>query len=145
MKITDTVAQVLKYKTFNKILPIAPEQSVHEALALMAEYKGRIDVAALRASGSPILLTSPYERALGLELLRFGEALDLAVEDYRPNQLTSYLFDLANRYATFYEHCHVLGAESDDLRNSRLLLCDLTARTLRLGLELLGIEVVDKM
>jgi arginyl-tRNA synthetase len=107
--------------------------------------KGRVDVAALRASGAPIHLTSPYERALGLELLRFGEALDLAVEDYRPNQLTGYLFDLANRYASFYEHCHVLNAETDDLRNSRLLLCDLTARTLRLGLELLGIQVVDKM
>jgi arginyl-tRNA synthetase len=107
--------------------------------------KGRIDVAALRASGSPILLTSPYERALGLELLRFGEALDLALEDYRPNQLTSYLFDLANRYASFYEHCHVLNAETEELRASRLLLCDLTARTLRQGLELLGIQVVDKM
>jgi arginyl-tRNA synthetase len=107
--------------------------------------KGRVDVAALRASAPPILLTSPYERALGLELLRFGEALDLALEDYRPNQLTSYLFDLANRYASFYEHCHVLNAETEDLRNSRLLLCDLTARTLRQGLELLGIQVVDKM
>ena len=107
--------------------------------------KGRIDLSALRASGAPILLTSPYERALGLELLRFGEALDLAVEDYRPNQLTSYLFDLANRYASFYEHCHVLGAETEELRASRLLLCDLTARTLRQGLELLGIQVVDKM
>jgi arginyl-tRNA synthetase len=107
--------------------------------------KGRVDVAALRASAPPILLTSPYERALGLELLRFGEALDLAVEDYRPNQLTSYLFDLANRYASFYEHCHVLNAETEELRNSRMLLCDLTARTLRLGLELLGIQVVDKM
>ncbi len=130
--------------------------------------KGRIDVAALRASAPPagrrgdagtrgrgdaalpessppILLTSPYERALGLELLRFGEALDLALEDYRPNQLTAYLFDLANRYASFYEHCHVLNAETEEWRNSRLLLCDLTARTLRQGLELLGIQVVDKM
>ena len=107
--------------------------------------KGHIDVDALRQSPSPIQLTSPQERALGLELLRFGEALDLAVEDYRPNQLTSYLFDLANRYATFYEHCHVLNAEPEELRTSRLLLCDLTARTLRQGLELLGIQVVDKM
>jgi arginyl-tRNA synthetase len=107
--------------------------------------KGRIDVEALRASAPPILLTSPFERALGLELLRFGEALDLALEDYRPNQLTSYLFDLANRYASFYEHCHVLNAESEALRSSRLVLCDLTARTLRQGLELLGIEVVEKM
>ena len=107
--------------------------------------KGHVDVDALRQSPPPIQLTSPHERALGLELLRFGEALDLAVEDYRPNQLTSYLFDLANRYGTFYEHCHVLNAESEELRTSRLLLCDLTARTLRQGLELLGIQVVDKM
>ena len=92
-----------------------------------------------------ILLDSPAERALGLELLRFGEALELAVADYRPNQLTSYLFDLANRYSTFFEQCHVIRAESPQLQQSRLLLCDLTARTIRKGLELLGIDVVEKM
>ena len=107
--------------------------------------KGRIHVDALRISPPPILLTSPHERALGVALLRFSEALDLALEDYRPNQLTGYLFDLANRYATFYEHCHVLSAETEELHASRLVLCDLTARTLRQGLELLGIQVVDKM
>ena len=90
-------------------------------------------------------LDSPAERALGLELLRFSEALDLTVADYRPNQLTAYLFDLANRYSTFFEQCHVLRAESDELRQSRLLLCDLTARTIQKGLELLGIKVVEKM
>ncbi len=107
--------------------------------------KGNVDVEALRASGAPILLGTPAERALGLELLRFGEALDLVVEDYRPNQLTSYLFDLANCYSTFFEKCPVLRAETAELRQSRLLLCDLTARTIRQGLELLGIDVVDKM
>ncbi|MFH1924127.1 MAG: arginine--tRNA ligase, partial [Planctomycetota bacterium] len=107
--------------------------------------RGGVDVDSLRASGTPILLDSPAERALGLELLRFGEALDLVVADYRPNQLTGYLFDLANRYSSFYEQCPVLKAESEAVRNSRLLLCDLTARTLRKGLKLLGIKVVDKM
>ncbi|OHB84101.1 MAG: arginine--tRNA ligase [Planctomycetes bacterium RBG_16_64_12] len=107
--------------------------------------RGNVDVESLRASGTPILLDSPAERALGLELLRFGEALDLVVADYRPNQLTGYLFNLANRYSTFYEQCPVLKAETEAARNSRLLLCDLTARTLRQGLELLGIKVVDKM
>ena len=107
--------------------------------------KGNVDVDALRASGAPILLGSPAERALGLELLRFSEALDLTVADYRPNQLTAYLFDLANRYSTFFEQCHVLRAETDQLRQSRLLLCDLTARTIQKGLELLGIKVVEKM
>ena len=107
--------------------------------------KGNVDVDALRASGAPILLDSPAERALALELLRFSEALDLAVADYRPNQLTAYLFDLANRYSTFFEQCPVLRAESEPLRQSRLLLCDLTARTIQKGLELLGIRVVEKM
>jgi len=107
--------------------------------------RGNVDVEALRVSGSPILLDSPAERALALELLQFPEALDQTVADYRPNQLTSYLFDLANRYSTFFEQCHVLRAESDELRQSRLLLCDLTARTIQKGLELLGIEVVEKM
>jgi arginyl-tRNA synthetase len=107
--------------------------------------KGGVEVESLRAGGLPILLESPAERALGLELLRFAEALDLAVLDYRPNQLTSYLFELAECYSTFYESCPVLKAKSDALRQSRLLLCDLTARTIQKGLELLGIEVVEKM
>jgi arginyl-tRNA synthetase len=107
--------------------------------------RGNVDVAALRASQAPILLNSPAERLLALELICFSEALDLTVSDYRPNQLTAYLFDLANRYSTFFEQCHVLRAESEELRQSRLLLCDLTARTIEKGLELLGIQVVEKM
>ena len=107
--------------------------------------RGKIDIEALRGSAPPILLASPAERALALELTRFSEALDLALADYRPNQLTAYLFDLANRYSTFFEQCHVLQAESEELHRSRLLLCDLTARTIRTGLELLGIQVVEKM
>ncbi len=107
--------------------------------------KGSADVEALRTSGTPILLDSPAERALGLQLLRMAEALDLAVLDYRPNQLTNYLFELADCYSTFYESCPVLKAETDAVRQSRLLLCDLTARTICKGLELLGIDVVERM
>ena len=107
--------------------------------------KGGVDVEALRAAGAPIRLDTPAERALALELLCFAEAIDLAVSDYRPNCLTSYLFDLANRFSTFYDSCPVLTAASESLRASRLLLCDLTARTLRQGLELLGIKVVERM
>jgi arginyl-tRNA synthetase len=107
--------------------------------------KGNVDVAALHSTGAPIFLDSSAERALGLELIRFSEALDLTVSDYRPNQLTAYLYDLANRYSTFFEQCHVLRAESESLRQSRLLLCDLTARTIQKGLELLGIQVVERM
>jgi arginyl-tRNA synthetase len=92
-----------------------------------------------------ILLSTPQERALALSLLQFSEALDRVVADYRPNHLTAYLFELATRYSDFFENCPVLRAETDELRNSRLLICDLTARTLKLGLNLLGIDVVERM
>jgi arginyl-tRNA synthetase len=107
--------------------------------------RGGIEIEAIRQQRPPIVLERPAERALGLELLRFSEALDFAVADYRPNLLTSYLFDLANRFSTFFEECPVLKAETPELRDSRLLLCDLTARTIKQGLELLGIPVVGKM
>jgi arginyl-tRNA synthetase len=107
--------------------------------------RGNIDADALRNAGAAVRLDAPAERALALELLGFAEALDVTAADYRPNQLTAYLFEAANRYSTFFEQCHVLRAESEELRQSRLLLCDLTARTIRQGLELLGIQVVEKM
>ncbi|HEV3415380.1 MAG TPA: arginine--tRNA ligase, partial [Pirellulales bacterium] len=98
-----------------------------------------------KVGSSELKLEHSAERALGLELLRFSEALAAVVSDYRPNHLTNYLFALANCYSTFYEQCPVLKADTPAQRASRLVLCDLTARTLRQGLELLGIEVVDKM
>jgi len=107
--------------------------------------KGGVDAAALDAKGAALLLETPEERALGLQLLRLSEALDQVLADYRPNQLTAYLFDLAGRFTAFYEKHPVLKAEPDSLRQSRLLLCDLTARTIRQGLALLGIDVVEQM
>lgn len=99
----------------------------------------------VRQSTGRITLSTLPERDLGLELLRFPEAIDLALEDFRPNQLTNYLFELATKYSTFYENCPVLQAPSPELRQSRLLLCDLTARVIQKGLELLGIGVVERM
>jgi arginyl-tRNA synthetase len=107
--------------------------------------RGGVDVVALRKSGARIALGTPAERALGVALLRFEEAIELSLIDFRPNLLTSYLFDLANAYSTFFEQCPVLKAPSDDVKNSRLLLCDLTARTIQKGLSLLGIDVVEQM
>jgi len=107
--------------------------------------KGGVNVETVQQLGGRIILKHPAERALGREIVRFPEAIDLVVEDYRPNQLTAYLFGLANRFSTFYENCPVLQAENAEERQSRLLLCDLTARVIRQGLELLGIEVVNKM
>jgi arginyl-tRNA synthetase len=108
-------------------------------------HKGGIDPAALRAAGGTVQVREPAERALALALLRFPEALEAVVADYRPNQLTAYLFDLANQYSTFYENCPVLKAPDEATRASRLVLCDLVARTIEQGLALLGIGVVEKM
>ncbi|MDO5579728.1 MAG: arginine--tRNA ligase [Planctomycetia bacterium] len=94
---------------------------------------------------SLIKLNEPEERNLALELLKFSDALDSVIRDYRPNQLTSYLYDLANRYSSFFEKCPVLRAEDDEIKRSRLLLCELTARTIGKGLDLLGIQTVDRM
>jgi arginyl-tRNA synthetase len=107
--------------------------------------KGEVDISQLRKSGGTILLGTPSERALGMALLQFSEAVDRVVSDYRPNHLTTYLFELASRYSEFFENCPVLKAENDLLRVSRLLLCDLAARTIKMGLTLLGIDIVERM
>ena len=86
--------------------------------------KGNVDAQALRSSGAAIIFTPPDKKAqrersgLPWRLLRFAEALDLAAADYRPNQLTAYLFELANCYSTFFERCHVLRAETEPLRKA---------------------------
>ncbi|HEX4148039.1 MAG TPA: arginine--tRNA ligase, partial [Pirellulales bacterium] len=107
--------------------------------------RGQVDVEVLRRSGAQIRLGAPAEQALARQLLRFEEALAAAVADYRPNQLTNYLFELGNAYSTFFDQCPVLKAETPAARDSRLLLCDLAAQTLKQGLELLGIPVVEQM
>jgi len=106
--------------------------------------KGGIDRDALRRAVAGLTLSTPQERALALELVRFGEALEDVEIDYRPNVLTAWLYDLAGCYSTFYDALPVLKAAGDE-RSSRLALCDLTGRVLRQGLELLGIGTVDKM
>jgi arginyl-tRNA synthetase len=107
--------------------------------------KGGFEAAAIRASGAKIALSHPAERALGLQLLRFEETLAVVEAEAMPHYLTGYLFDLAKCYSAFFENCPVLKAESETVRDSRLLICDLTARTIRLGLDLLGIKVVERM
>ncbi|MGL6226988.1 MAG: arginine--tRNA ligase [Thermoguttaceae bacterium] len=107
--------------------------------------RGQIDPALIRTTSDPIQLDTPEERTLALELLKFDDALESVARDYRPNHLTAYLFELANRYSNFFEHCPVLRAENSTTRISRLKLCDLTARTIKKGLELLGIETVEQM
>jgi arginyl-tRNA synthetase len=107
--------------------------------------KGEVDEAQLRADPPLPDLTTPHERALALQLLRFPEALEAAAADYRPNLITAYLWDLARIYSGFFQNCPVLKAPTPQLRQSRLLLCDLTARVIRQGLELLGIRTIERM
>jgi arginyl-tRNA synthetase len=90
-------------------------------------------------------LEQPYERALALQLLRFEETLQAAAAEYKPNIITAYLWDLAKSYSGFYQNCPVLRADTPMLRQSRLLLCDLTARVIQQGLSLLGIKTVERM
>ncbi len=107
--------------------------------------KANVDPADLQASPPPVLLAKPTEKALSLQLLRLSEALAIAAADYRPNAITAYLWDLSKTFSAFYQECPVLDAETPALRQSRLLLCDLTARVIQKGLELLGIKTVERM
>ena len=93
----------------------------------------------------PPTLTEPEERALAVALLGFGEAVADAVDADAPSKVCGYLFDLSSTFTTFYERCPVLKADDDEVRRSRLLLADVTARALRLGLGLLGIDAPDRM
>ncbi|MFA5192927.1 MAG: arginine--tRNA ligase [Verrucomicrobiia bacterium] len=91
-----------------------------------------------------VALADPAELDLAKFILRFPEAIELATEDYRPNFICSYLYDLAGRFSVFYERCPVLKAD-EPARSSRLLLCQLTAEVLRKGLDLLGIQTIEQM
>ncbi|HEV3271584.1 MAG TPA: arginine--tRNA ligase [Candidatus Methylacidiphilales bacterium] len=92
-----------------------------------------------------VKLVEPAELALARKLLDFADSVFLAAEEYRPHYLCLYLFELAALFHKFYESCPVLGPNGEGVRDSRLVLCDLTARTLRQGLNLLGIDVVEQM
>jgi arginyl-tRNA synthetase len=107
--------------------------------------KAGIDPLSLRTSPVQVLLQQPEERSLALQLLKFSEALDMAASEYMPHHLTSYLWDLAKTYNGFFQNCPVLKAETEGLKLSRLLLCDLTARVIQKTLELLGIRTAERM
>ena len=107
--------------------------------------KGDIDLEELRSKAELLQLEHASERGLFTQVLSFGDALAVVEREMRPNMLTQFLFDTANRFSTFYQDCPVLKEEDDAVRTSRLLLCDLTARTLTQGLELLGIAAPKQM
>ena len=99
------------------------------------------------ASGMPpgaLTLSAPEELALAKHLLNFGLTLEAVADEYRPNFLCNYLYDLAGQFTRFYENCPVLKSEGST-RDSRLVLCDLTAKVLKRGLGVLGIEILEQM
>ena len=95
-------------------------------------------------TGFSIRLSQPEEFALAKHLMKFGLTLEAVADEYRPNYLCNYLYDLAGHLSRFYEQCPVLKAGEPE-RHSRLILCDLSARVLLQGLTLLGIESTDRM
>ena len=99
----------------------------------------------LQPSTPNLQLAAPEELVLAKHLLNFGITLEAVAEELRPNYLCNYLFELAGKFTSFYENCPVLKADDAATRNSRLALCDLTARVLKQGLQTLGIEVVEQM
>ena len=107
--------------------------------------RGDVDIESFRNEKPTFNLSEDVERKLALQLSRFGEALDEVLMEYKPNLLASYLFDLTQTFFQFYDQCHVLKAKDESIRASRLRLCDLTARTIKTGLGLLGIGTVDQM
>jgi arginyl-tRNA synthetase len=102
--------------------------------------KGEIDFASLNVDA--VRLTTEPEIVLAKHLLQFAEAIDAVAEELFPNRLCQYLFELSQKFNQFFEQCPVLQAEE---RISRLSLCDITAKTLKLGLNLLGIRVLERM
>lgn len=102
-------------------------------------------VAADQLQASSLILTTPQERKLALQLFLLPQVIEGVAQSLEPHRLCNYLYDLASLYHAFYERCPVLTAESEPLRQSRLVLIELVARALQLGLSLLGIDTVEQM
>jgi arginyl-tRNA synthetase len=105
--------------------------------------EGNIDFSKFGADAK-ILLREETEFTLAKHILQLGQVINTVEQELLPNRLCEYLYDLSDKYNKFYENCPVLKSE-EPVRTSRLALCDLTARTLKLGLSLLGIQVLERM
>jgi arginyl-tRNA synthetase len=105
--------------------------------------KGGIDFDNLEANAQ-IILNEELELTLAKHLLQLGPIVNEVERDLLPNRLCQYLFELSQKFNQFFENCPVLSSE-EPVRTSRLVLCHLTAKTLKLGLDLLGIPVLERM
>ena len=91
------------------------------------------------------LLNEDAEQALAARLVQFAEVLQNVADKGQPHLLSTYLYDVAGLFSSFYEHCPILSSEDEGIRNSRLKLAALTARTLKHGMELLGLSPLERM
>jgi arginyl-tRNA synthetase len=126
------------YVRIRSIFRKAGESPVATPLGGVTEKTGH------RPVTTTLTLTNPAEINLAKRLCQFAEIVPQVLNDFRPNILANYLFEVANGFHTFYEACPVLKSE-EPARSSRLALCDLTGRVLHRGLDLLGIKVPEKM
>src|SRR5947208_285934 len=126
------------YVRIRSIFRKAGESPLTTPLWRVTEETGHAPVA------TSLILTNPAEINLAKRLCQFAEIVPQVLNDFRPNILANYLFEVANGFHTFYEACPVLKSE-EPARSSRLALCDLTGRVLHRGLDLLGIKVPEKM
>ena len=95
-------------------------------------------------NNAEISLSEPAERLLATKLLQFSEAVEVVAKDGTPNFLCNYLFELSGNFMSFYEACPIMKAD-EATKQSRLKLAQLTAGTLKTGLDLLGIDVMERM
>ena len=121
----------------------APYMQYAYTRVLSVFRKAGIDESALAAA--PVVISEDREAQLAARLLQFEETLAVVAREGTPHVMCAYLYDLAGLFSGFYEHCPILSAESEETRNSRLKLALLTAKTLKLGLDTLGIETVERM
>ncbi|HDR2860520.1 TPA: arginine--tRNA ligase [Enterobacter asburiae] len=121
----------------------APYMQYAYTRVLSVFRKANIDESVL--ANAAVQISEDREAQLATRLLQFEETLSVVARDGTPHVMCAYLYDLAGLFSGFYEHCPILSAESEEVRNSRLKLAQLTAKTLKLGLDTLGIETVERM
>ena len=105
----------------------------------------RSQIALSEVEQAQLSITDEKERALAIKLLQFEEAIQVVGKEGTPHVLCAYLYELAGVFSSFYEHCPILNNDDQQVKLSRLKLALLTERTLKQGLDLLGIKTVEKM
>ena len=121
----------------------APYMQYAYTRVLSVFRKAEIDESVL--ANANVVITEDREAQLAARLLQFEETLNVVAREGTPHVMCSYLYDLAGLFSGFYEHCPILTAESDETRLSRMKLAQLTAKTLKTGLDTLGIQTVERM